>query len=110
MATVVPLTSNTAHVFAFRVLVEPDESDVPRESKARAEQVRSVSVRRLDGDPVGKLSTRTLAALDEALRLHLDLRGVVGAFPVLCFRATAPRCREDEVLGSGAVPMSVSLC
>ncbi|RZK93391.1 MAG: type II toxin-antitoxin system PemK/MazF family toxin, partial [Rhodococcus sp. (in: high G+C Gram-positive bacteria)] len=52
---------------------EPDESGMPRESKAQAEQVRSVSVRRLDGDPVGKLSTRTLAALEEALRLHLDL-------------------------------------
>ncbi|MFF0284437.1 type II toxin-antitoxin system PemK/MazF family toxin [Rhodococcus sp. DMU1] len=73
VVTVVPLTSNTAHVFAFQVLVEPDESGMPRESKAQAEQVRSVSVRRLDGDPVGKLSTRTLAALDDALRLHLDL-------------------------------------
>jgi mRNA interferase MazF len=73
VVTVVPLTSNTAHVFAFQVLVEPDESGMPRESKAQAEQVRSVSVRRLDGDPVGKLSTRTRTALDEALRLHLDL-------------------------------------
>jgi len=73
VVTVVPLTSNTAHVFAFQVLVEPDESGMPRESKAQAEQVRSVSVRHLDGDPVGKLSTRTLAALEEALRLHLDL-------------------------------------
>lgn len=74
VVTVVPLTTNTSHVFPFQVLVEPDESGLARASKAQAEQVRSVSVRRLDAEPVGKLGARTLAALDEALRLHLDLR------------------------------------
>ncbi|WP_235157897.1 type II toxin-antitoxin system PemK/MazF family toxin [Rhodococcus ruber] len=54
--------------------MEPDESGLARASKAQAEQVRSVSVRRLDTEPVGKLGVRTLAALEEALRLHLDLR------------------------------------
>ena len=73
VVTVVPLTTNTARVFAFQVLVEPDESGLPRESKAQAEQIRSVSVRRLDGAPVGKLSARTLTALEEAIRVHLDL-------------------------------------
>ncbi|EME50693.1 transcriptional modulator of MazE/toxin, MazF [Rhodococcus ruber BKS 20-38] len=63
-----------SHVFPFQVLVEPDESGLARASKAQAEQVRSVSVRRLDTEPVGKLGVRTLAALEEALRLHLDLR------------------------------------
>ena len=74
VVTVVPLTTNTSHVFPFQVLVEPDESGLTRAAKAQAEQVRSVSVRRLDTEPVGKLGARTLAALEEALRLHLDLR------------------------------------
>lgn len=73
VVTVVPLTTNTAHVFPFQVLVDTDESGLPQSSKAQAEQVRSVSVRRLDSEPVGKLGLRTLSALEEALRLHLDL-------------------------------------
>ena len=73
VVTVVPLTSNIAHVFAFQVLLESVESGLPRDSKAQAEQIRSVSVRRLDGEPVGMLSTTTLASLEEAIRLHLDL-------------------------------------
>ena len=72
--TVVPLTTNTARVFPFQVIVESDESGLARASKAQAEQVRSVSVRRLDPEPVGKVGMATLAALDDALRLHLDLQ------------------------------------
>jgi mRNA interferase MazF len=73
VVTVVPLTTNTAHIFPFQVLVEPDESGLTRASKAQAEQLRSVSVRRLHAEPVGKLGATTLAALEEALRLQLDL-------------------------------------
>ncbi|MFF9561476.1 type II toxin-antitoxin system PemK/MazF family toxin [Streptomyces albus] len=72
--TVVPLTTNTAHVFPFQVIVESDESGLARASKAQAEQVRSVSVRRLDPEPVGKVGMETFAALEDALRLHLDLQ------------------------------------
>ncbi len=72
--TVVPLTTNTVHVFPFQVIVESDESGLARASKAQAEQVRSVSVRRLDPEPVGKVGMETFAALEDALRLHLDLQ------------------------------------
>lgn len=34
--TVVPLTTNTAHVFPFQMLVEPDESGLVRASKVQA--------------------------------------------------------------------------
>lgn len=69
--TVVPVTSNTDHVFPFQVLLE----DVPGlrvVSKAQAEQVRSVSVERL-GRVLGHLPVPLLNDLDRALRLHLDL-------------------------------------
>jgi len=42
------------------------------DSKAQAEQVRSVSVERL-GRVIGRLSTRLIAELDDALRVHLQL-------------------------------------
>ncbi len=72
VVTVVPVTSNVARVFPFQVLLDADETGLPRESKAQAEQVRSVSVERI-GARVGRLTSPSIAALDDALRLHLAL-------------------------------------
>jgi mRNA interferase MazF len=59
-------------VFPFQVLLAPQPAGLRVESKAQAEQVRSVSIERL-GPVLGQLSVAELAALDDALRLHLDL-------------------------------------
>jgi mRNA interferase MazF len=72
VVTVVPVTSNTTRVFPFQVLLQPEESGLQVASKAQAEQVRAVSVHRV-GHALGRLSFSALAALDDALRLHLDL-------------------------------------
>lgn len=72
VVTVVPVTSNTARVHAFQVLLTAEATGLARDSKAQAEQVRSVAVERI-GALVGALSGADLAALDEALRLHLAL-------------------------------------
>ncbi|MCI4675486.1 type II toxin-antitoxin system PemK/MazF family toxin [Candidatus Mycolicibacterium alkanivorans] len=70
--TVVPVTRNTARVFPFQVLLLSDPSGLSVESKAQAEQVRSITVQRLVRR-IGRVSPTELAAIDEALRLHLDL-------------------------------------
>ena len=70
--TVVPVTSNTSRVYPFQVLLDADEAGLARDSKAQAEQVRSVAIERI-GASVGRLTGPQLAALDEALRLHLAL-------------------------------------
>lgn len=72
VVTVVPVTSNIARVFPFQVLLPAQESGLRVDSKAQAEQVRSVSVERV-GPALGRLPGTRLRALDEALRLHLDL-------------------------------------
>ncbi len=72
VVTVVPITSNVARVFPFQVLLPGQEAGLRVQSKAQAEQVRSVSVERL-GPVLGQLTASTLAAVDDALRLHLDL-------------------------------------
>ena len=72
VVTVVPLTSSTTRVFAFQVLVPAAESCLQVDSKAQAEQVRSVAVERL-GPALGRLPAWIMSQLDEALRLHLDL-------------------------------------
>lgn len=70
--TVVPLTSNVDRVFPFQVLLPVDQIGLRVESKAQAEQVRSVPVERL-GPVLGHLAAAAMAAVDDALRLHLDL-------------------------------------
>ncbi len=73
VVTVVPLTSNVAVVQPFQVLVPAEAAGLNRTSKAQAEQVRAIAVERLGPHPVGALAPAQLAALDDALRLHLVL-------------------------------------
>ncbi|WP_374976093.1 type II toxin-antitoxin system PemK/MazF family toxin [Microbacterium trichothecenolyticum] len=70
--TVVPVTSNVAHVHDFQVLLPAEQTGLQRPSKAQAEQVRTIAVARVAGI-VGWVPTELLGALDDALRLHLAL-------------------------------------
>ena len=70
--TVVPVTSNVERVFPFQVLMPSARAGLDRDSKAQAEQVRSVSVERL-GARLGTVPGDLLADLEDALRLHLAL-------------------------------------
>ena len=70
--TVVPVTSNVARIYPFQVLLPAGQTGLPRDSKAQAEQVRSVSVGRVGGR-LGQLPAALIADLDRALRVHLSL-------------------------------------
>jgi mRNA interferase MazF len=72
VVTVVPLTSNTTHVWDFQVLLPATETGLARDSKAQAEQVRTVDVRRL-GRRLGRLPPHLIWQVDETLSLHLAL-------------------------------------
>ena len=70
--TLVPVTSNIDRVYPFQVLLPATETGLGSDSKAQAEQVRSVAIERL-GPVVGMLGFALMDQLDDALRLHLDL-------------------------------------
>lgn len=70
--TVVPVTSNTDRVYPFQVLLPARETGLPRDSKAQAEQVRSIAVERI-GRHLGQLPPPLAAELDQALRVHLSM-------------------------------------
>jgi mRNA interferase MazF len=72
VVTVVPVTSNVARIFPFQTLLAADVTGLRVDSKAQAEQVRSVTVERI-GPILGRLPAQVMAALEEALRLHLQL-------------------------------------
>ena len=72
VVTVVPVTSNITRVLPFQVLLPAEAVGLRVDSKAQAEQVRSVAVERL-GPVVGRLPPPVMAQLESALRLHLQL-------------------------------------
>jgi mRNA interferase MazF len=72
VVTVVPVTSNVVRIYPFQTLLPAADTGLRVDSKAQAEQVRSVAVDRV-GDLLGHVPTHLMTSLDEALRLHLQL-------------------------------------
>ena len=72
VVTVVPMTSNTDHVYPFQVLLSAKATGLTIDSKAQTEQIRSVAVERV-GSQLGVVPVALMDDLDEALRLHLAL-------------------------------------
>ena len=72
VVTVVPVTSSTARVLPFQTLLPAGLTGLRIDSKAQAEQVRSVSVDRV-GPVLGRVPPHLMRELENALRLHLDL-------------------------------------
>lgn len=70
--TVVPVTSNVAKVYPFQVLLPSHASGLDRDSKAQAEQVRSIAIERV-GARLGVVPADLMTDIDAALRLHLSL-------------------------------------
>src|SRR5689334_22419095 len=54
VVTVVPVTSNVSRIFPFQTLLPADATGLHADSKAQAEQVRSISVERI-GPVVGRV-------------------------------------------------------
>lgn len=70
--TVVPVTSNIERIYPFQVLLPASDTGLDRDSKAQAEQIRSIAVERV-GDRLGVVPNALMLEIDEALRLHLVL-------------------------------------
>jgi len=70
--TVIPMTSNVERIYPFQVLLPAAETGLDRDSKAQAEQVRSIAVERVD-DRLGVVPNAIMLDIDETLRLHLGL-------------------------------------
>jgi mRNA interferase MazF len=72
VVTVVPVTSNVDRVYPFQALLPALATGLPHDSKAQAEQVRSIDVERV-GERIGVLPPPLMEQVEEALRLHLSL-------------------------------------
>ncbi len=72
VVTVVPVTSNVSRVFPFQTRLPAGRTGLNADSKAQAEQIRSVALERI-GPVLGRVPADLMQELDEALRLHLQL-------------------------------------
>lgn len=70
--TVVPVTSNIERVYPFQILLPAAQTGLDRDSKAQAEQIRSIAVE-LVGERLGVVPNAIMLDIDEAIRLHLAL-------------------------------------
>jgi len=73
MVTLVPLTKNISRIRNFQTFIPADDyNGLSHDSKAQAEQIRSVAIHRLDRR-IGGLTAEQMAAVDEAILVHLGL-------------------------------------
>ena len=73
LVTVLPLTSNLRSVYPFEVKLSAAETGLSKDSKAMAQQVRTIDKRRLGSVRRGVVAPAKMRLVDAALRLHLAL-------------------------------------
>lgn len=73
LVTVVPLTSNVTNVHPFEVKLGARETGLSKDSKAMAQQVRTIDKARLGSVRRGLVPLVKMRQVDDALRLHLAL-------------------------------------
>ncbi|MFA7240162.1 MAG: type II toxin-antitoxin system PemK/MazF family toxin [Sulfuricellaceae bacterium] len=69
--TILPITSNVARVYPFKVFLGAAECGLPKNSKIQAQQIRTIAKERITGGAVGKLGKEKSREVDAAIGLHL---------------------------------------
>ena len=70
--TVLPITSKTEKIYPFEILLSKEETHLPKDSKVKCNQIRTVDKKRLV-NLVGALSAERLKEIKEALLIHLGI-------------------------------------
>ncbi len=70
--TVIPITSNTSKIYPFEVFIPSGEANLPKDSKAKTNQIRSIDTKRLIKE-IGSLPNARIKAVERALKYHLAL-------------------------------------
>jgi len=70
--TVLPITSKTEKIYPFEVFLSKEETHLPKNSKVKCNQIRTVDNKRLV-NLVGALSAERLEEIKQALLIHLSI-------------------------------------
>jgi mRNA interferase MazF len=71
--SIVPLSSQITRVFPFEVFLKAAESGLSKDSKAMAQQIRTLDRLRFSSIRSGFVPPSQMLNIDNALRLHLSL-------------------------------------
>ena len=71
--TVLPLTSNTEKLFPFEVFISKGIGGLPKDSKIKADQIRTLDKVRLV-KRVGRVSESYVFEIDSAIKVHLGIK------------------------------------
>jgi mRNA interferase MazF len=71
--TIIPITSNIKKVYPFEVLLETQDSGLPKSSKAQCHQIRTISKIRIQGHKSGYVSNKIMSKINSAMKIHLDI-------------------------------------
>lgn len=72
VVSVLPMTSNTDKIFSFEVFIPKGIANVPKDSKIKADQIRTIDKSRLSKH-LGTIPPNFIAAIDKAIKIHLSL-------------------------------------
>jgi mRNA interferase MazF len=72
VVTIVPITSNVTKIFPFEVFIKKGVAGLPKDSKGKADQIRTLDITRLI-KVLGNLPVDIVAQLDAAIKIHLAL-------------------------------------
>ena len=72
VVTIVPITSNVTKIFPFEVFIKKGIAGLPKDSKGKADQIRTLDITRLIKE-LGTLPVDIVAQLDAAIKIHLAL-------------------------------------
>lgn len=71
--TVLPLTSKSLRkIYPFEIFLSKKTGNLPKNSKVKADQIRTLDKSRLV-KPIGELGTNETKAIEGALKIHLEL-------------------------------------
>lgn len=71
--TIIPITSNIKKIYPFEVLIEAQDSGLPKSSKAQCHQIRTLSKIRIQDRKAGFVNTQIMSQINAAMKLHLDI-------------------------------------
>ena len=70
--TIVPITSTTEKIYPFEVFLPKGEGGLTNDSKAKANQIRTIDKLRLK-KRLGKINEETLKEIEKAILIHLEI-------------------------------------
>lgn len=70
--TVIPITSSVSKVYPFEVLLSKEKANLPKDSKVKCNQIRTVDKKRLIKQ-MGNLPLETIKEIEKALLVHMDI-------------------------------------